>query len=106
MSMVIDTIVHHVDMIGPEHRYVILGGDLSTDDVYGHMDVSVLDDEAHIQWVEVKPKYRRMGVATAIYDRLDKWAEEEGLTVVGGMQTEEGAAFQMSREELKRRLMS
>lgn len=99
----VDTVVRHVDMLGPEHRYAILAGDLETNEVYGHMDVSVLEGEAFIQWVEVKPEHRRKGVATAIYDRLEKWAKAEGLKVVGGIQTPEGSAFRTAR--LKRRLL-
>lgn len=96
-----DTLVRYVDAIGPEDQYLILAGNLETNESYGHMKLSVLDDEAHILWVEVKPEHRRKGVATAIYARLDWWVAEEGLQVVGGMRTPEGEKFRSSLEEQK-----
>lgn len=32
-----------------------------------------------VEYVNVRPEYRRKGVATALYDRLEAWATEEGL---------------------------
>jgi GNAT superfamily N-acetyltransferase len=95
----VDTVVNHVDYVGGKHKFLILGGNLDTNEVYGRIEVGVADDKAHIEWVEVKPEYRRKGVASAMYERLDRWAKEEGFRVVGGMQTEEGAAFVQARRK-------
>jgi len=98
----VDTLVRHIDVIGPnEHKYVILAGDLDTNEVFGHMDISVLDNEAHIDWVKVKPEHQRQGVATAIYKKLNQWASEEGFKIVGGMRTPEGEKLRASLEEQK-----
>jgi len=87
----IDTIVRHVDTIGrDEHKYVILAGNVDSNELYGHMDIGVVGDQAHVEWVETKEEYRRLGVASAIYRELKSWAKKENLKVIGGMRTPEG----------------
>jgi GNAT superfamily N-acetyltransferase len=109
----LDVVVRHLDTFGSpgrfEHKYVLLGGNLETNEVYGHLDVTVFEDRAHVDWVEVEPEHRRSGVATGLYRRLYEWAAEEGYEVEHGMQTPEGAAtvasLPLELEQLKASLI-
>jgi GNAT superfamily N-acetyltransferase len=109
-----DVVVRHLDTFGSpgrfEHKFVLLGGDLDTNEVYGRLDVTVFEDRAHVDWVEVDPEHRRKGVATGLYRRLYEWAAEEGYEVEHGMKTQEGSAMATALapelEQLKARLMA
>lgn len=89
--MVDRVIVSHRDAIGPEHKYAVVALDAQGNGL-GRMDVTVLDDEAHVDWVEVLPQHRRQGIARALYHELYRWAKDEGLEVRHGWATPEGSA--------------
>ena len=48
------------------------GFDLKPGGVYGYLDWALFDGEAWIQVIEVSEEYRRMGIATAMFNELKK----------------------------------
>lgn len=87
------TSVLHMDVIGAdEHVYAIVASSPDGRTRYGAMQVHVLDEEAHVGYVEVLTTYRRRGVGIALYQALYDWADAEGLMVRHGMLTPAGAA--------------
>lgn len=107
MSVLVDRVhVVHRDTIGGpgayEHKWVIVATDAQGEGL-GYMDISEAGDEAYVEWVEVRPGYRRRGVARALYHELYRWAAEQGLEVRHGWATEAGAAtLEALQPELER----
>ena len=67
----------------------------------GHLDLAIGEDgkTAEVRDVVVAPEYRRMGIASELYNK----ATESGLSVKrSAHQTEEGAAFRTSYDERSR----
>lgn len=88
--MALTTSVLHLDVIGPEHLYRIVARE--RDDHVGDLEFTLFDRVAYVSQIVVDERYRRQGVARALYKRLYDWAADEGAEVQHGMTTPEGAA--------------
>lgn len=86
--------------VGKEYHETIYAIDPTTNELMGFISHSYLDDKAHVQMIEVKPKYRRKGIGLALLDELQSRSKKP-IAIMGDIVTEEGQALWKKFKEAK-----
>ena len=73
----------------------ILAMDITTNIYVGGLDYTIFQDELTVKWVEVLPEYRHRGIATMMYDHMEK--ENPEATYKPSLTTPEGSEFVKTR---------
>ena len=61
----------------------------------------------HVDGLYVKPDYRREGVASALFDRIEEWATERGCEYIGvSAHVDNDAAVEMYDDTFERKYIS
>lgn len=80
------------DAVGKEYHETIYAIDPKTNKKIGYIKYSYLNGESSVQMIEVKPEYRRKGIATKLLDLLQTESEKP-LAILGDIATKEGQAL-------------
>jgi hypothetical protein len=84
----------HTDAYQGQNNYMLLAKDKKTMNPLGGIEYSEFQDEIHINYMEVKEEYKRMGIATALHRELQQINPD--MKINWGMTTDEGESFKES----------
>ncbi|MBD3227001.1 MAG: GNAT family N-acetyltransferase [Candidatus Lokiarchaeota archaeon] len=81
----------HIDYHNDQHDFIFYAKDKSNNKIIGGIEYSIFENEIYINWIKVIPEYRRMGVATQLYNKLKDY--NRGLKINYGWATPSGKAW-------------
>ena len=81
------------DANGQQYDGFIIARDKKTGKKLGYVDYSYLDGDNAIQMIETNDKYKRMGIASALIEKLREMDPGSTLSMQGNFATKEGKAF-------------